>query len=168
MFNLLPGVLGAPTLEHATDWNATAWTIWWSLTAVAVVLYLVGVNATSAYSSRIPGGLGMVMAVAGYVFLFVAVAQMLTHSPDGKLIGIILLVFLVIAGVTGIAAAMALGGGRARLGWITVGLLGVWTVFGAIGESVTRIGLAVGIAPFGVIALIALGCLVFFSSAQRR
>ncbi|MCZ2403556.1 hypothetical protein IV498_10275 [Paenarthrobacter sp. Z7-10] len=120
MFDLLPGVLGTPTLEHAPDWNTTAWIIWWSLTGLAVALYLVGVNSISAYSSRIPAGVGVVMAVACYVFLFVAVAQMFTHSPDGKLIGIILLVFLVIAGVTGIAAAMALSG-RARLGWIAVG-----------------------------------------------
>lgn len=35
------------------------------------------------------------MAAAGYVFLFVAVAQMFRHSPDWKLIGGIFMAFLV-------------------------------------------------------------------------
>lgn len=162
---LLSTALETPVIDHATDWNTTAWIIWWALTGAALAMYLVGANSISAYSSRIPSGIGFVMAIAGYIFLFVALAQMLRHSAEGKNVLLIVVVFLVIAGVTGIAGAMA-AGGQPRLGWIAVGLLGAWTVYGGLSELVTRVGLATGIAPLGILGLLVAGCLIFFS--QRR
>lgn len=165
MLTLLPADLSTPAIEYASDWNATAWIIWWALTGIAVALYLVGLryNTETSYSSPIPFGVGLVMALAGYIFLFVAVAQMMRHSPDWKLIGLIVVVFLVISAVAGAALA-----GRGRVVWIVMGLLGAWTVIRLLEEWTTRSAFFMGISQFGFIALIALACVGFYSYAQRR
>lgn len=163
--SFLPGEVNTAAVEYATNWNSTAWVIWWALTGVAVALYLVGLryNTETSYSSPIPFGVGMLMALASYVFLFVAVAQMMRHSSEWKLIGIIVVVFLIIAAVTGTALA-----GRGRVAWIVMGLLGGWTVIRFLEEWTTRSAFSMGISQFGFIALTALACLALYRYAQRR
>lgn len=164
---LLPTVIGTPTIAHATNWNSTAWVIWWVLTALAIGLYLFGAHAIASYNSPIPGGIGLIMVVAGYIFLLVSVAQMFRHSPDGRQVMLILLAFFFMAAVTGIAAGVALGE-RARWGWIPGGFLVLWTVFGALNEAGIRVGMATGLAPGAVILFIIAAITLFIISIARR
>lgn len=40
--------LGQARPDHAMDWNETVWIVWWSLTAVATLLFVVGVRSAAS------------------------------------------------------------------------------------------------------------------------
>jgi hypothetical protein len=162
---ILPATLEAP-LERASDWNTAAWIIWWSLTVIAVVMYMVGIHAVRAYSSRIPAGVGMAMTGAGYIFLLVAATQMSRNSPDGQQLGTLMFLFAGIAIALGISTGISVG--DYRWGVAVGGVFGLWTAFWVLTEVVTRIGLATGLAPALVIGIFVVGCIAFYAHANRR
>lgn len=156
--------LGEARPDHAMDWNETAWILWWSFTALATVLFVVGVRS-AASRTRIPELLGWLMAVASLVFLCVAVTQMLRHAPSWPDLWPVFWAFVLVSLITS-AATLTLSSRAALVVLVILG--GIGTLLGLGNEWTERAAAATGLTQFGFILFAVVGALGFVAWAKER
>jgi hypothetical protein len=161
---MIAAELGQARPDHAMDWNETAWILWWSFTAVATLLFVVGVRSVAS-RSRIPELFGWLMALASLVFLCVAVAQMLRHAPSWPDLWPIFWAFVLISLITS-AATLTLSSRAALVVLVVLG--GIGTLLGLGNEWTERAAAATGLTQFGFILFVVVGALGLFAWAKER
>lgn len=161
---MIAAELGEARPDHAMDWNETAWILWWSFTAVATVLFVVGVRS-AASRTRIPEMLGWLMAAASLIFLCVAVTQMLRHAPSWPDLWPVFWAFVLISLITS-AATLTLNSRAALVVLVVLG--GIGTVLGLANEWTERAAAAAGLSQFGFILFAVVGALGLLSWAKDR